>query len=328
MLFALAGCGPVATIPVLDSFPEGLLRVIGGHRHLTVEFKSDGYRATQTFLDSLRLAVLERRYFLSVERRERSGEAWTQSVAASPGQGAGVALLLLIDFPRKPDYSCNTYMTTHTEETCVQWQKKGKNMECVRKQKTTYHMYHAVDTFRLWTVANLMSVETSRSMTFTNTTPRSNYRSARNVPVSCLGYSAMADLAEKQVSSMLAARVSPLIADYRVRLYDGTSELPADRRAPVAVLLERGIRAFAAEPGQAARLWNEALLLSERRSASAAWNLAVYHWSVRNLKEAQAFFDSAMDLGGIEWLTRRRRETFNRFYRERMLIEKHSPEGL
>lgn len=317
-------CGPAATIPVLDSFPESLLRVLGGHRRLTVQLNQGAYETTPTFLEALEEGIKQRRYFLSLDRRESQPGGF----AETPGQMRGVGLLLLVDFPRRPDYSCSTFMTSETHEICVQWEKKGKNLECKKKQKITTNIYHALDTIRLWTVANLMSVETSRSLVVTHHAPQSVHRTAQNTPISCLGFGALSIMAEKQAAQFLSTRVSPTIVDYRVPLLNDTQEVRSDLRVPVRDLLDEGILAFSMQPERAVRIWHEALDRSEKTSASAFWNLAVYQWSVRNLKEAQASFDAAFASGGLEWLTKRRRETFNRFYREKTLVEKQSIEGL
>ncbi len=330
ILMGVTSCGKSISIPVVKKAPPGYSEVMGNKKRIGIilgnvqsvtGMNQSDYRAsieTETVN-----AVQKAGYFTIVDiesRKKRLEEiAVSQSGITNEVKNIGQEIsadgLLYISATQPPRAECRVISEQIREQVCV---ATDANKNCLRYAERVRIQNTGKLTVSLGVSGKLVNIETGRSLqhSYNDTTEISSSAGVSNCPSVLEGISK----ASKAAGKSIAEGVSPVVEEMDIPIYDDPDGVDKALQGNVQEQLKTGLKWAdndSKDYTSAADSWKKALQLSNGKSVSANWNLAVYEWSRKNYTEADRYFQTAFRLGGPEYMTSKRRDVYSKFQEER-----------
>lgn len=328
----LANCATTVKIPVVKSSPAGFNEFMQGGRNLGIYvYKNQGAEMGDMVSDwkttvngSVMNALQKKGYFKIVDVSSR--EARLKEVAFSQKMGGmkdiskdlSVDALLFVEVPQSPLFDCRESSKLLTRKECAVYDANRKCLSYVNKQYTQYQK-ELIST--VFVKARMVNLETGQTIQHTNSEPARVTKTSESPHFECPSVLDGFNKALEVSSDAVADKLSPQVENLKVPLYDNADGIQSSSfKGDVQSLLSTGNKWMDTDnPNleQAKKNWEQALQISGNRSASANWNLGVYHWSQGDLTKADDYFKQAVEKGGPGWVDSDRRELLSTFETEK-----------
>ena len=336
LFVTLLTCGTYITIPVVKDMPPQVARLMQGKRNLGVvavpprinldsriDWSSTVQGAVVTAFDKsgyFRLIDLKgRQQRLQEIAHSRGGTTVAQKEI---GKEIGADAFLFIEVTNQPKADCKTELKTDLAKAGAGLAalviSKGKDDGGVgigEKQET------GVRIVTVFVTARMVNIESGRQVVHSHSEPYKLYNDAGNTQ--CPSELEAFDAALKVAGSKIVENLSPRIVQMEVPIEstgEGAPEATLDR---VNANLSTGLQwAESRNFERAAKSWNRALELSDNKSYSAYWNLAVYQWSQGDMDKAEEYFNEAEKNAPPGWLDQDKIDVISTFQEEKKRKEK------
>lgn len=347
VILLLSSCSTYIRIPVVATMPANFMQTMKGSKKVgiiavppqTNSQLSEFGDMTSIIQGAAENAFRAYRYFTIVDissRAQRMQEiALSQTGATNEqrqiGQEMSINAFLYIEVPNPPQAECKQSSRQETRNVCTQY---DSNRKCLKYNTHYVNISNATLTVKVAVKGRLVNVETGRSLTYTasnmggqnmnNNLMRSLTGSGQyineveNGIASCPSVLAAFEKEVNKAAQDLAANLSPKVIDYAVIIEDDLAGTPADAKEEVKAQLKMAINWLNdANPNldSAYDNWNQALNLSGNQSLAALWNIAVYHWSMGDLDQAEKYFNQVKL--NPNFFNSQKMENYNRFIEEK-----------
>jgi len=330
-LFTYIQCGTYIKVPVVEKSPPGFQEFMGGGRNLGIYvYKSEtvSFSDTNNWKEVIHGSVLNAfqnyRYFKIIDVSSREARlkeiAYSQKIGNLKDLSRELSIegLLFIEVPRPPSHECRSNTFTENKQVCVASDSAGK---CLRYQTRTEVNFVKELTYTVFANARLVNLETAQSMQFTNSTPAVLKNTSQFPVLDCPSLLQGFKKAVEIAAYNIADHLSPKMSDMSVPIYDSVDGITdKSSKNEVKNLLNSGkkwIDTDSPNLEMAKKNWEKALSLSGGSSASAYWNLGVYHWSKGNLDTADYNFQKSLEVGGPDWIDSKKRDIISKFQAEK-----------
>lgn len=333
ILIFISNCATTVKIPVVTHSPKDFNEFMHGGRNLGIYvYKKDNIQMdlNPSWKSTIEGAVVnslqKKRYFKIVDvstKEDRLKEvAFSQKMGGMKdlSKDLSVDALLFIHVPQSPKYECIDSSQKETKQVCESY---DSNKKCTRYADKDYTVYKKTLYSTVFVNARLVNIETGQMLQHSNSEPSENAQTSTNrtvlkCPSKLSGFNYALNLA----SGSIADRISPTVKDMKVPIYKdavGLSE-SSSNKSEIKDLLSVGNKWLDTDNPNleyAKKSWDQALKLSGSRSASANWNLGVYHWAKADFKTADMYFVQATEKGGPDWIDSEKREVLSAFESEK-----------
>jgi hypothetical protein len=319
----------------MSKSPDGFLEFMRGGRDIGIYvYKKDNANMEvasdwrTTIHGSILNSIQRKGYFRIVDLSSR--EARLKEVAHSQRIGGlkdiskelSVDGLMFIEVPQTPASECKYSTSSKTKKECAAYNSQG---QCMSYRDKTVIEHKRELFFTVYAKARLVNLETGQSREYTNTRPAilSNVSNFPNV--SCPSMQEGFNQALLIASETIAEHLSPEMTQFEVPIYDDPDGIAdSDIKSRVKDSLKVGnkwLDTDAPNMDLAKQQWERALNLSNNNSASAHWNMGIYHWSKGNVEMAEGHFNQAMSKGGADWMDSKKRKVISKFHEEKKRIK-------
>ncbi|MCX7998765.1 MAG: hypothetical protein N3A69_07410, partial [Leptospiraceae bacterium] len=292
IIFLLFSCSTGVKIPVVEKSPPGFQEFMRGGKNVGLYvYKSEKAQMNElgdwkTIIHGAILnALQEYRYFKIVDVSSR--EARLKEVAYNQKMGnlkdiskeLSIDALLFVEVPLSPAHECKSNTYTTDKQVCVASDAVGK---CLRYEMRRDLNYVKELTFTVFANARLVNLETGQTRQYANSEPVILKNTSQTPFVQCPSLLQGFNKAVEKASYNIAENLSPKMTDMEVPIYDSLDGVDRSSEKEVEKLLSTGkkwLKGDTPNLEMAKTNWEKALSLSGGNSASALWNLGVYHWA-------------------------------------------------
>jgi hypothetical protein len=335
--YLLFHCSSTVKIPVVKSTPQGFEKFLGSGRELGLYVYKPNTTDLNTIPEWQKLihsevitAIRKKGYFTIVDLSNR--EARLKEIAYSQKMGNGkdiskelqVDVLLFVEVPNTPLYECKSFSRVSTKKVCRAYDPTGK---CISYADQNYNIYTKELNYTVFARARLVNLETGENLEKSNTAPAKLTKESENSLIDCPSTLEGFNSALIVASENIASNLSPVVEAMDVPIYDNADGITnSDVKGDVKGLLSTGNKWLSTDKPNldlAKNQWEQALSLSGGSSASAFWNLGVYHWSKGDMQTAEMNFKKSEEKGGPDWIDSTKRNVLSTFDTEkkRMMLE-------
>ncbi|MEM7183242.1 MAG: hypothetical protein AAF518_20185 [Spirochaetota bacterium] len=327
------GCASYIRVPIVKSMPAKYMKVMHGGRNIAIVMQkknnrfAPGYGDWQRVLQgSVENSLQSYGFFRVIDVSSRaqrlkelalSQTGITESVK-EVGREFALDGLLYIEMPNAPYSSCKRRRSEHNRSKCVKYVDK----KCIRYIRWKETKFTGVLTTQVPLKGKLINIETGESILYTFNEPSTSSSSLGDpsCPSKINGFSRAAKRAGDAVALNLSPKMGSLEADLETSTIGVSSQLEDD----VAKHLKLGVKWAENKPPdfeEAQKSWKKAKLLSGDTSASANWNLAIYHWYSGNMDDAAKEFGKSKSNGGPDWLDSDKMQILSKFKQEKKRMD-------
>jgi hypothetical protein len=325
----IASCTTYVKIPAVTQTPQGFTGAMRGGRNIVIlrvpyqEPYISGLASnwSASVLGAVEKAINDYAYFRIIDpgsRRMRlealaQSQTGLTSTQKQLGQELAIDGFLIVEIAGSPAYDCKQKISFETRNECLQRNSEGKCMSSrdVREKIITGEMHFAMPL-----KARLVNVETGQALAHQHDRPSvtANYRGNEACPAITRSF----ESALSASAGAIVSRLSPRVTLFSVPLLKDGPDGPSEDATEEA--LKAGIKWAKTDPPQmeeAQKHWQEALRVSNYKSASAFWNLAVIAWAQGDMDGAEQNFRRAQGLGGQSFLSSGMQKAFSLFAAEK-----------